>query len=438
MIGRTPITHHGLFWLGLVLVLALGLAPPGHAEAGLPGDVNLDGVINVLDAQSAINMALGAADPTAEADVDADASVDVRDVQTVINTALGAGGLVQLVTGLLDLSTLPPGTEVRAVAVSTDGRTVEVLLDETGDFAMNLAVGPAWSLGFVASGGEGTGLAGTVVFPLRQGASGTLPLPNISSGTPIDLGQLDPVFAYPVETGLRTLLAEAARPIDWSDYNGNGVPDLLEDLFVPYLDGVSGFALELPDDLPVDELMAVLGPCLEAQSGELALPDLTGIEQNGIPRFLRPFFDCLQAALLQWLQDNTAWPQEMIALYAVLVEQGVAPQIRGWLEDLGRPELYDADGNGVPDYIEPAVCMTGVVPAPLSGLGECTLDADSDGVPGFLEDDDEDGVPNWLDVDAWTADDLDGDGVPNAADVDDDGDGMPDYADAAPSDATAW
>ncbi len=426
MTKRSPNTLRHPLGLGLLVISVMSLGPPGHAEGGLPGDINLDGAINVLDAQSAINMALGAVDPTVEADVDANQSVDVRDVQTLINTALGAAGLVQPVTGSLDTAAIPAGGAVFVVAVSTDGRTVEAPLDETGEFFINLAVGPSWSIGFVVSGDTGSTRAGTVAFPVLQGESGALPLPNISTGVPIDLGPLTPTLGAQAADDLRTLLAQAARPLDWSDYNGNGVPDLLEDLFVPLLDAVPGFTLELPEDLPLEDLMALLGPCLDTQWDVLSQPDLSGIEQGGVPRFVRPLFDCLESALVDWLEANTGWPQELVFLYSLLVEQGLVPEIRAWLEGLDRPEVYDADGNGVPDYIESMLCITGVAPPELVGVGMCTLDPDQDG------------VPNWLDADAWTADDLDGDGVPNAMDVDDDGDGVPDYADANPAEATVW
>jgi hypothetical protein len=52
-------------------------------------DVNLDGVVNVLDAQQMINEALGVI--AAGNDLNQDGVVNVVDLQIVINAALGLG-----------------------------------------------------------------------------------------------------------------------------------------------------------------------------------------------------------------------------------------------------------------------------------------------------------------------------------------------------------
>jgi hypothetical protein len=61
------------------------------------GDVNGDGVVNILDVQAAISQALGVSVQTPEADADASNSVDVGDVTHLVNTVLNTGGLVQRV-----------------------------------------------------------------------------------------------------------------------------------------------------------------------------------------------------------------------------------------------------------------------------------------------------------------------------------------------------
>eukprot|EP01047_Picozoa_sp_COSAG01_P003102 COSAG01_NODE_89_length_27311_cov_22.687061_8_plen_594_part_00 len=83
--------------------------------------------------------------------------------------------------------------------------------------------------------------------------------------------------------------------------------------------------------------------------------------------------------------------------------------------------IQDANGDGVPDYID-----------------NRELDQDKDGIPDAVEgsaDTDGDGIPNNLDPDSdndgipdvvETAADADGDGVPNYLDLDSDGDGIPD------------
>lgn len=57
--------------------------------AGIRGDVNGDGTVDVADANAVINIMLGKAQPTAAADVNGDGTIDVSDANMVINIMLG-------------------------------------------------------------------------------------------------------------------------------------------------------------------------------------------------------------------------------------------------------------------------------------------------------------------------------------------------------------
>ena len=52
------------------------------------GDVNSDGVVNVSDVTTLINMILGNTTPAAAADLNADGTINVSDVTTLINFIL--------------------------------------------------------------------------------------------------------------------------------------------------------------------------------------------------------------------------------------------------------------------------------------------------------------------------------------------------------------
>ena len=57
--------------------------------ASITGDINQDGVVNVLDVQKLVNIILGIEPSVGSADVNSDGSVDVLDVQSVVNIILG-------------------------------------------------------------------------------------------------------------------------------------------------------------------------------------------------------------------------------------------------------------------------------------------------------------------------------------------------------------
>lgn len=394
-----------------------------YGDGGLPGDVNLDGVVNVLDVQGSINMVLGVLGGTVEADADVNAAVDVRDVQAIVNTALGTGGLVQPTTGTFDPGGLLPGA--RLVAISLDGRREETVIDpQTGAFHLLLGVRTAWSFA-VFAGQDASQTAATMAFPLVFGYSTTLPLPELAVGGAIDLGKLNVAWGALPAADLRTLLASVAAPLDDTDANADGLPDFLDELLAPLFENPSNLGIDLPDDLDVDALVDLLGGCVDDVLPHLLAPDLTGIELDGIPAFLEPAWQCLESSLFAWIDSSVIpIPSELITLYTNLALNWLNSQIAPWLDQLERLELEDANGNHVPDFFEPLICG----PAPST---PCLADADGDGIPDFCGDADGDGIANLFDPDSWTADDHDGDGVPNDLDVDDDGDGVPDYADGS-------
>ncbi|MBQ4008203.1 MAG: dockerin type I repeat-containing protein, partial [Muribaculaceae bacterium] len=54
-----------------------------------PGDVNLDGKVNVSDISTLINMILGIQGESATGDVNGDGKINVSDVTALINLILG-------------------------------------------------------------------------------------------------------------------------------------------------------------------------------------------------------------------------------------------------------------------------------------------------------------------------------------------------------------
>ncbi|MDP7027201.1 MAG: C25 family cysteine peptidase [Candidatus Marinimicrobia bacterium] len=67
--------------------------PPAYMESeGSPGDVNMDGIINILDVIVIINMILGVEDENALADLNGDGSINIQDIILAINIILGDDG----------------------------------------------------------------------------------------------------------------------------------------------------------------------------------------------------------------------------------------------------------------------------------------------------------------------------------------------------------
>ena len=116
----------------------------------------------------------------------------------------------------------------------------------------------------------------------------------------------------------------------------------------------------------------------------------------------------------------------------------------------GPMKMGDADGDGIPDYLDPDSDNDGIPDA-----SEGRRDSDKDGLPNFIdkdsdndgipdlvegaEDFDRDGKPNYIDTDSDNdgikdsdegLDDPDNDGNPNYLDIDSDGDGTKDISEA--------
>lgn len=59
------------------------------AQAGVPGDSNGDGIVDIADVNAVINMMLGKTDADTNCDMNGDGIIDIADVNMVINTMLG-------------------------------------------------------------------------------------------------------------------------------------------------------------------------------------------------------------------------------------------------------------------------------------------------------------------------------------------------------------
>ncbi len=58
-------------------------------DAGVTGDINGDGIVDITDVNMAINMVLGKTEKTTAADINGDGTVDITDVNAIINLMLG-------------------------------------------------------------------------------------------------------------------------------------------------------------------------------------------------------------------------------------------------------------------------------------------------------------------------------------------------------------
>ncbi|MBI1320113.1 MAG: hypothetical protein GC168_14375 [Candidatus Hydrogenedens sp.] len=418
----------------LLLGWAAWLAPALAVAqmTGLPGDVNLDGVINVLDVQTSVNMALGQATANPEADVDLNTTVDVLDVQTITNTALGAGGLLQRVSGVVSpLTESGAAGALTVIAVSIDGRIVTAPVDAvTGAFELLLDVRTAWSIA-IEDSTTGT-FAGTIVFPLGDGGlSSTLPLPNLSRGDVLELGVFPVGVGQPAASDVRALVGQTADPVPLEDNDGNGASDVLEELLLPLPLPTSGPLGNLSALLDGTELVRRLDFCLDGQGIDSFAPDLTGAE-TGIPDVVRPIFDCLDDLVVDWMLDELDVPSFLRGTVAEVADdlvQTFISELEDVLAELDVPELEDTNGNSIPDFIESELCLYDL-PAAFGDNGLCLLDGDGNGLPDFADDSDSNGIANLLDDQVVIEGDRDRDGVPDAADVDADNNGIPDYAES--------
>lgn len=391
----------------------------------LLGDVNFDGVTNVLDVQSTIGQALGTLRSSAEADVDETGQVDILDVQNMINTALGEGGLVQKMSGTINCQ--GDCTMLTVRAMSMDGQCERADVDpETGQFLLRLRVKTAWSLSLcqkVQLQGQGQWqeqILATFQFQVGDQESSTIPLQNLAR-VELQLGACEQdQDRIRLRETLHQLLGQCAGPLNSGDANGNGCPDFVEPLMDQLRTGPG-----VPQSANMEPLYAMMQACVGAWIGEGLYPDLTDTNGDGVPDFVEPLMACIQNALGPWCEsqgaqvppadnDGNGVPDFVDALMA-----HVRNAVPAWLQQMGPPELVDEDGDGVPDNIQNQLCYRGTVGP---------FDLDGDGIPNYAEDHDGDGIPNIDDPDCRNAGDSDGDGVPNDEDEDDNNDHMPDYA----------
>lgn len=406
----------------LVWVTAI---PCASAQQYMLGDVNHDGVANVLDVQATIGQALGAIGPTAEANVDENGQVDVLDVQNMINTVLGEGGLVQKMSGTINCQGDCTMLQIRAL--SMDGLCERADVDpETGQFTLRLRVKTAWSLSLcqmeqVQNQWQEKVLA-TFQFRVGDQESSTLPLPNLArEGLSLGICERDQ-DRIRLQEGVRRMLGRLAGPMDSADGDGNGIPDFVD----PFLQRLrSGPAMPHPVDL--DPFCNLIQPCVAAWVEPGVYPDLTDDNGNGVPDFVEPLLACIEESLATWLDgigvqvpptDNNG---NGIPDFVDAVMAHMRIGMQAWLGQTGYQELVDEDDDGVPDSIQNRLCYRGTIGP---------FDSDGDGIPNYAEDYDGDGIPNIDDPDCRNADDGDGDGVLNIDDLDDDNDGIPDYAES--------
>jgi len=298
---------------------------------------------------------------------------------------------------------------------------------------MQLDTRTSWALSLQRTDASGTQTTGSLLFPISTGLSTTLPLPGLSTNTTLDFGDLLGTLGETVETDVRSILADAAAPVELEVSDSLTTSDLIADLIGSLPFEIPGLDLNDIIDLSEDAYFAELDRCLADVTTTIDA-DLTGLEVDGIPDVLDPFVACVVEASTNWIESSVIpIPNELIELYNAFLVDLLDDDIETWLAQFGRAELEDMNGNAVPDFIEDAVCPVAPVPAELSAIGLCVLDTDQNGVPEFAEDDDADTISNWSDPDARTEADADGDGVPSDRDIDADGDGVPDYAAAAGS-----
>lgn len=414
-------TRQLLLGLSAALLIALALTMSGVAWGQDQGDVNGDGQVNVADVQGIVNDVVANRAANAQNDVDGNGRVDIFDVQHSVNTALGVGGLVQPVEGRINYPMDVPLEKIVIRAISDKGemRETEVQHD-TGEFRIPLRVKRAWTMGAIVhfEAADTPYETGQYLFsaPWLESDAwvGVLPIPKLSRGSVISLGDHDFASEIYVDVDVYGILASVNNEEWQRDRNQNGIPDYMEPLLLRVMEGPG-----IPEGMDQSILDALVAACIEDHLETLTAPSRVDADLNGVPDFLQPFIDCLHESISQWFVDNgmEAPDSEDVDKIVDHVIRGV----QGWLNSFKDDDLEDENDNGMPDYIEEFVPGPG---------GPNPVDSDGDGTPNYLEDDDGDGVPNYLDEDHQGGpDDSDGDGIPDPWDNDDDNDGIPDYAD---------
>ncbi len=472
-----------VFLLAATLPAQAAERPP----AGLPGDVNLDGRLDLLDVQKAINQTIEAASPTPEADLNRDGAVNIFDVQVLIRSALGKGGLIQPLRLTVEK---PSGTvdwaKLRAVALSSDGLRVEAALKATGgghaEAQFGLWTGRAWRLA-VFDIDEGKVLA-LARFRVCGKRANMLPLTGPCNGRVLNMGALVLGKGTPTLLGpdACTISAQMVPDASLSDGNGNGIPEYLDAWMAPVVDFAAAFAdSHGPDSLKRGGFERHVAAAI-AEAGGLQAPSPADFDADGLPDSLQTAMGSIQTGLLRWLKEGgfrlgahpvpddnaNGLPDPFEPTLAALRKSN--PEA---IANLSVPQLTDINSNGVADFFEPMLLLRGGIwpgftALALNGEGEAIarregewdplaaaktalpglpwqLDQDEDGLPDVADDDDDndgwpdpfsdpDGNGRPLLLDRATAPvwDTDGDGLCDVLDADDDGDGLPDYADPQP------
>lgn len=414
-----------MYWLQKFTIFALLLLPFiswGIIDA-IPGDVNKDGVIDILDVQNGINIAIGISENIPMADVNQNDMVDVLDIQILINSVLGTGGLVQPLEGQLASTSGngQQGTSPLFIALSDDGRIITSEVSSNGVFQTLLPVGTAWTFGIVNNSGNGLQSL-PILAPTGRLNSLSIPLLQLSTGKPLQLNNLSLQQSSIILPDLRNLLGRIAEPLPDVDENSNQIPDIYEQLIneikteflsLPYLQTL-GF-----NDTLINNLLQSLGTCIQPQKDTLLTPSLNRIEIDGYPEMVLPLIQCLQQMIkTSLIQLGVPGPETITNLIMSQFQSELQQQIVAWLDSLQIPELTDTNRNSIPDFIENQICNG----------NNCKFDTNGNGIPDFIEDNDGDGVPNYLDPDNRTEQDWDGDGISNEQDIDANGNGILDYA----------
>ncbi len=411
-----------------IVIFALLFAPfLSWGIEAIPGDINKDGVIDILDVQHGVNIAIGISEETPIADVNQNTAVDVLDIQILINTVLGTGGLVQPVEGQISSGSnqVQQGTSLLLVALSQDGRIItSEISPNNGTFQTLLPVGTNWICGVIQRSGENLYQVFPLLSSIASQTSLSIPLLNLSTGRPLLLSNISLQQSNIPLSDLRSLLGSIAEPLPDTDDNANQIPDIYEQL----IDDIKREFLSTPyvqtleiNENTINTLLQNFGTCLQPQKDILLTPSLNGVEVNGFPEMVSPLIQCLRTMINDIVKQLGIPGSENITnLIMSQLTPELQQQIMSWLESLQVPEVLDVNRNYIPDFIEDRIC---------SG-SNCLFDRNGNAVPDFLEDNDNDGIPNFLDPDSQTEQDTDGDSIPNELDLDANGNGILDYAES--------
>ena len=460
-----------VFSVSVMVLLAAGMAFAQTSEPSL-GDVNGDGVINVLDVQAAVCQALLIAAPTAQADLDGSSQVDIADIQNLINTALGKGGLVQRIKGELNAAVDALQAGIQLMAVSPDGDQEVVSVDpSTGKFTITLPTKKQWSFVFVTKEDDNGGqTAATVDFPVGTDTSTLLPLPDLSQCDVLDLGKL--VFAGTIKApkDVRELLASINKGDILTDADGNGIPDFLDTMLnliarLPMIGcGPSGPAAGSAKSIESwhpgtgnGSLQVTIEPAEAVTAGAHWRVDGgerrdSGATVSGLcegPHMVTfskqiPGWTAPEPTQVAITDGNTV---TLTVTYVAKASEGegegegeggnclvdlIKPCIKDHLAEITNVSLVDADGNGIPDFAEPFLqCLKDAL--------KTWLQQNQNPIPvDFFMQLADRLIPQWLlQIDHQDTVDTGGDGIPDRLrdllgkpglppSIDANGDGIPD------------